>query len=107
MNKLWAVMRRTVSVREKKRRWVYVAVLCNVLFLIFVPALEPLGKVPLFIFPLAVLFVVQFFWPTLLVWFVLLATLLAREIAFLRLVDLPGIHEPVAWFWFVVWDLLP
>jgi len=88
---------------------VYVAVLSNVLFLTLVPALEPLGKVPLFVFPVALLFVIQFFRPTLLSWFVLVATLLVRTIVFLQLggEDLPGAHEYAAWFWFVVWDLLP
>jgi len=106
---LRATVRSVVGVRQRKHRWVYVAVLCNVLFLTVVPALEPLGKVPLFIFPLTLVFVIQFFRPTLLLWLVLVASLLVRTILFLQLgaKDLPGAHEYVAWFWFVVWDLLP
>jgi hypothetical protein len=37
----------------------------------------------------------------------LLATLLIREIGWLAVVHLPGVHEYVAWFWYAVEDLLP
>jgi hypothetical protein len=107
MNKVWSMARVLLRVREKKHRWVYIVVLCNFLFLILVPAFEPLGRVPFFVFPIAVLFVIQYWRPTVPGWFVLLAILLVREMYFFHYVPLPGAHKPAAWFWLVVWDLVP
>jgi hypothetical protein len=102
-----ALVGKLLAIRTKTRRWVYIVVLCNVLFLALVPALEPLGKIPLFVFPVTCLFVIQFIWPTLFLWSVLLGTLLIREIDWLLVVRFHGVHDYVAWFWYVVWDVVP
>ncbi|MDR3678039.1 MAG: hypothetical protein P4N24_21340 [Acidobacteriota bacterium] len=84
----WNVVRNLVAHRAKKRRWVYGPILCMVLFILLWATEE--GLTSLWYVPIIALIVIQYFRPTLLLWFSLLALFAAYTVGIVVQASFPA-----------------